>query len=155
MTPGRPLRDLDARGTAREDQGMSEYDERVIAEFRANGGRVQGFGAGLVLLHSVGARTGEARVNPVAAMQEGGSWLVVASAAGAKASPGWYFNLVANPDASVETPQGSLDVHASELEGEEREAAFARFVERSSGFADYAVRAAPRVIPVLRLDPRG
>ena len=48
---------------------MSGYDDRVIAEFRANGGQVPGFGSGLVLLHSTGARSGEARVNPVAAIR--------------------------------------------------------------------------------------
>lgn len=134
---------------------MTAYNDRVIAEFRANGGHVPGFGSGLVLLHSTGAKSGDARVSPVAAIQEGGSWLICASAAGAKRSPGWYFNLLAHPDASVETPQGSVDVHAIDLEGEEREAAFARFVERSAGFAQYERDAAPRVIPILRLEPRG
>ena len=134
---------------------MSGYDDRVIAEFRANGGRVRGFGSGLVLLHSTGARSGESRVGPVAAIVEGGSWLICASAAGAPRSPGWYFNLLANPDAAIETPQGSVDVHAIDLEGDERDAAFARFVERSPGFAQYERDASPRVIPVLRLEPRG
>lgn len=134
---------------------MSDYNDRVVAEFRANDGRVAGFGSGLVLLHSTGAKSGEARINPVAAIQEGGSWLICASAAGAKRSPGWYFNLLAHPDASVETPQGSVDVHAIDLEGDERDAGFARFVARSSGFAQYERDAAPRVIPILRLEPRG
>jgi deazaflavin-dependent oxidoreductase (nitroreductase family) len=134
---------------------MSDYNDRVIAEFRANGGQVPGFGSGLVLLHSTGAKSGEARINPVAAIQEGGSWLICASAAGAKRSPGWYFNLLAHPDASVETPQGSLDVHAIDLEGDERDAGFARFVERMPGFAQYEIDAAPRAIPIVRLEPRG
>jgi deazaflavin-dependent oxidoreductase (nitroreductase family) len=134
---------------------MSSYDDRVVAEFRANGGRVRGFGSGLVLLHSTGARSGERRVSPVAALQEGGSWLICASAAGAKRSPGWYFNLLAHPDAAVETPHGSVDVHAVDLEGAERDAGFARFVERSPAFRQYEHDAAPRIIPVLRLEPRG
>jgi deazaflavin-dependent oxidoreductase (nitroreductase family) len=108
-----------------------------------------------VLLHSTGARSGERRVSPVAAVQEGGSWLICASAAGAKRSPGWYFNLLRNSDASIETPRGSVDVHAIDLEGAERDAGFARFVERSPGFAQYERDAAPRTIPVLRLEPRG
>ena len=91
---------------------MSDYNDRVIAEFRANGGVVPGFGSGLVLLHSTGARSGESRISPVAAIVEGGSWLICASAAGAKRSPGWYFNLLTTPDAAIETPQGSVDVHA-------------------------------------------
>ena len=134
---------------------MSAWDDRVIAEFRANGGRVRGFGSGLVLLHSTGARSGERRVSPVAALQEGGSWLICASAAGAKRSPGWYFNLLAHPDAAVETPHGSVDVHAVDLEGAERAAGFARFALRSPAFRQYEHDAAPRTIPVLRLEPRG
>jgi deazaflavin-dependent oxidoreductase (nitroreductase family) len=135
---------------------MSGWNDRVVAEFRANGGHVHGFGAGLVLLHSTGARTGEPRVNPVAAVQEGGAWLICASLAGAPRNPGWYFNLRAHPDAVLETPQGSVDVHAIELtEDGEWEAAFARFVARSPAFAEYRRKAAPRRMPILRLEPRG
>lgn len=134
---------------------MTAYNDRVIAEFRSNGGRVEGYGDSLVLLHSTGAKSGEPRINPVLAILEGGSWLVCASMRGASTSPSWFFNLVAHPDASVETSSGSVDVHAIELEDEERDAAFERFVQRSPVFADYRRDAAPRVIPVLRLEPRG
>ena len=135
---------------------MSGWDDRVIAEFRANGGHVQGFGSGLVLLHSTGARSGEPRVNPVAAIQEGGSWLVCASMAGARRHPAWYFNLLEHPDAAIETPLGSVDVHAIDLEDDDEwEAAFARFVDRSAAFAGYRRDAAPRRMPILRLEPRG
>jgi deazaflavin-dependent oxidoreductase (nitroreductase family) len=135
---------------------MSGWNDRVIAEFRANEGRVRGFGTGLVLLHTTGARTGAARVNPVAAIPERGSWLICASLAGAPHHPAWYFNLLAHPEAVIETPQGSVDVHAIDLtDEEEREAAFARFVARSPAFAEYARKAAPRRLPVLRLEPRG
>jgi deazaflavin-dependent oxidoreductase (nitroreductase family) len=135
---------------------MSGDDDRVIAEFRANGGEVPGFGSGLVLLHSVGARSGERRVTPVAAIQEGGSWLICASRAGARTDPAWYCNLLEHPDATVETPLGSVDVHAIDLEEEDEwEAAFARFTDRSPAFAQYRADAAPRRMPILRLEPRG
>lgn len=134
---------------------MTAYDDRVIAEFRANDGVVQGYGGALVVVHSIGARSGEPRVFPVMSLTEGGSWLIVASAAGAPANPGWYFNLLEHPDVSIETPRGSVDVHAIELEDEEWKAAFARFVERSATFAEYAQKAHPRRIPVFRLEPRG
>lgn len=134
---------------------MTAYDDRVIAEFRANGGRVEGYGDGLVLLHSIGARSGEPRITPVLAILEGGSWLICASMRGAPTSPAWYSNLLAHPDASVETPRGSVDVVAIDLEDEDRDAAFARFLHRSPVFADYQRDAAPRVIPVVRLEPRG
>ena len=134
---------------------MSSHNDRIIAEFRANDGVVQGFGGDLVVVHSLGARSGEPRVFPVMSLTEGGSWLIVASAAGAPTHPGWYFNLVEHPDVSIETPQGSVDVHAVELQDEERQAAFARFVERSATFGEYAEKAHPRLIPVFRLEPRG
>lgn len=88
---------------------------------------------------------------------EGGSWLIIASAAGAASSPGWYSDLLAHPDVSIETPQGSVDVHAIDLvEDDEWEPAFDRFVERSATFADHHQRsAAPRRMPILRLEPRG
>jgi deazaflavin-dependent oxidoreductase (nitroreductase family) len=135
---------------------VSGYNDRVIAEFRANGGEVPGFGSGLVLVHSTGARSGEPRINPVAAMTDGGSWLICASLRGAPTNPAWYFNLVAHPDAAIETPHGSVDVHAIELtEDDDYDAAFGRFVERYPRFADYAVTAAPRRMPLFRLEPRG
>jgi deazaflavin-dependent oxidoreductase (nitroreductase family) len=134
---------------------VSDYNRRVLDQFRANGGVVDGFGSGLVIVHSIGARTGEPREFPVAALAEGGSWLIVASAGGAPKHPGWYFNLVEHPDVAIETPQGSVDVHAIELADEEWRAAFDRFVQRSASFAEYEKRAAPRRIPIFRLEPRG
>ncbi|MBE7190457.1 nitroreductase/quinone reductase family protein [Jatrophihabitans endophyticus] len=131
---------------------MSGYNDRVIDEFRANGGRVQGFGTGLVLVHSTGARSGEPRINPVAAMRDGDGWLICASLAGAPINPAWYFNLVAHPEASIETPDGAVDVTAVELTDDgEYDAAFGRFVARYPAFADYATKAAPRRMPLIRL----
>jgi deazaflavin-dependent oxidoreductase (nitroreductase family) len=135
---------------------MTAYNDRVVAEFRANGGHVEGYGGSLVLLHSTGARSGEPRINPVMSIVEGGSWLLCASMRGAPTSPAWSFNLIARPDAVIETPHGSVDVHAIELtEDDEWDAAFARFVERSPAFAQYQRDAAPRRMPIFRLEPRG
>lgn len=135
---------------------MSGWNDRVVDEFRANGGRVQGFGTGLVLLHTVGARSGEPRINPVAATIEGGSWVVCASLRGAPTNPAWYYNLLAHPDVVIETPQGSVDVHAIDVEDEdEYRATFERFAARYPTFREYAESAAPRRMPLLRLEPRG
>lgn len=135
---------------------FSGYNDRVIADFRTHGGRVQGFGSGLVLLHSTGARSGEERINPVAAIPDGDAWFVCASLRGAPTNPAWYFNLIAHPDAVIETPEGTVAVQATELtDAEEWEAAFARFTDRSPAFAQYRIDAAPRRMPILRLEPRG
>ena len=133
-----------------------DFNDQIIEEFRANGGHVEtaGFGDKLILLHTIGARSGEERVTPTMALRDEDSWLVYASKAGAPDNPAWYYNLVTNPDITIETPQGMVDVTAHELHGEERDAAWAQVVAVASGFADYQVKAGPRVIPVLRLTPR-
>lgn len=135
---------------------MSDWNQQVIDEFRANGGTVQtnGFGRGLVLVHHLGARSGTERVNPVAAIrQDDGSWLVAASAAGADKNPDWYHNLLAHPDVRIETPDGDADVHVDDLAGGERDAAWERFTQLSDGFRSYEAKTT-RTIPVLRLTPR-
>ena len=113
---------------------MSGFNDRVIAEFRANGGRVEaaaGFGDSLVLLHTTGARSGERRVNPAMALRDGGGWLIVASAKGAPADPAWAHNLRAHADISIEARVADRDrtveVTAAELTGAERDEAFARW----------------------------
>jgi deazaflavin-dependent oxidoreductase (nitroreductase family) len=133
---------------------VSDYNDRIIAEFRANGARVQGYGSHLVLLHTIGAKSGESRVAPAFSLEDGDAWLVVASAAGSPNHPAWYFNLLANPDIALETPTGLVDVRATPLEGAAYDAAWARFVERAPTFAEYKERAGDRVIPVVRLTPR-
>ncbi|PJI84812.1 nitroreductase/quinone reductase family protein [Luteimicrobium subarcticum] len=136
---------------------MADWNQQVIEEFRANGGDVStnGFGKGLVLLHTRGAKTGAERVNPVAAVREtDDAWFVAASKAGAPSNPAWYHNLLAHPDVRIETPDdGVVAVHAEDLSGAARDAAWARFTERSEGFRSYE-RKTTRVIPVLRLTRR-
>lgn len=130
------------------------FNERVIAEFRANNGVVTHFGSSLVLLHSVGARSGEARIHPVMAIADGDAWLVIASAAGQPKHPAWYFNLVAQPLVSIETPTEQVEVLATALEGEEREAAWRAFLAKSPGFAEYRERSEGREFPIFRLTRR-
>lgn len=135
---------------------MSDWNQQIIDEFRANGGTVaaNGFGRRLVLVHHLGARSGAERVNPVAAIgQDDGSWLIAASAAGADKNPDWYHNLLAHPDVTIETPDGPADVTVTELTGADRDAAWAQFTAMSEGFAAYE-RKTSRVIPVLRLTRR-
>ena len=130
------------------------YNDRVIEEFRANGGIVASFGSSLVLLHTVGARSGEARVNPVLGIADGDGWLVIASAAGSTKHPSWYFNIVAQPEISIETPSGIVEVLATDLEGDEWEAAWAAFVARSPAFGEYRTRSEGREFPIFRLTRR-
>lgn len=136
---------------------MSDFDQQIIAEFRANGGRVEtmGFGDSLVLLHSTGARSGQERVNPVMAIPtpEGG-WLIAASKGGAPEHPRWYANLLAHPEARIEIGAETVDVTATEVDGDDYAAAWARFASRSPAFDRYQERAGDRRIPVMKLARR-
>ena len=133
---------------------MSHFNDRIITEFRENGGRVQNFGSSLVLLHTVGAKSGEARVSPVLAIADGDAWLVIASAGGSPRHPAWYFNLEAHPDVAVETPTGTVDVHATALDGSAYDDAWNRFTARAPAFEQYKQHAGDRTMPIVRLAPR-
>ncbi len=136
---------------------MSDFNAQVIAEFRANHGRVVrsgGFGNSLVLLHTTGARTGAARVNPVLARRDGDDWLISASAGGAPEHPAWFINLRANPDVAIETDDGMVEVTAQELTGDEYDRAWRGFTSQSPAFAEYQRRTGGRRIPVVRLRRR-
>jgi deazaflavin-dependent oxidoreductase (nitroreductase family) len=136
---------------------MSDWNTNIIEEFRENGGTVTtgGFGRRLVLLHSRGARSGAQRVNPLASVRESDDvWLVAASAAGADRHPAWFHNLLAHPEVTIETPDdGTVDVLATDLEGEERDAGWDRFTQMSEGFRSYEAKTS-RTIPVVRLTRR-
>jgi deazaflavin-dependent oxidoreductase (nitroreductase family) len=136
---------------------MSAFNDRVIAQFRSNNGLVDGFGNRLVLLHTRGVRTGAERANPAMSLRDGHDWLIVASAMGAERDPAWMHNLRAHPDITIEAACAdgarTVAVHAHELHGAERDAAFSRFTARAPAFGDYQGRT-ERTLPVVRLQPR-
>ncbi|OBA58397.1 cell entry protein [Mycobacterium sp. 1100029.7] len=133
-----------------------DFNRRNIEEFRANHGRLGGQfeGAPVLLLHSIGARSGAERVSPMMYLPDGDNYLVFASAAGADRNPAWYWNLVANPDASIEVGDEHLNVHAEEIKGAERDEKYAEQARRYPGFAEYE-RKTTRTIPVLSLRATG
>jgi deazaflavin-dependent oxidoreductase (nitroreductase family) len=85
---------------------------------------------------------------------DGGRYLIFASYAGADKNPAWYWNLKANPDTRIEIGDDIINVHATELEGKERDEKYALQAERYPGFADYESKTS-RVIPVVALAPTG
>jgi len=133
----------------------ADFNARIIDEFRANGGRVGGMfeGTPLLLLHHVGAKSGEPRVNPVAYDRDGERYVIFASKGGAPTNPGWYHNLLARPETTIEVGSETISVLASEATGEERDHLFRAQVARSPQFADYQAKT-PRVIPVIVLTSR-
>jgi deazaflavin-dependent oxidoreductase (nitroreductase family) len=133
---------------------VNDWNKGIIEEFRANGGKVGGQfeGAPLLLLHSTGAKSGQARVNPVMYLADGDTYVVFASKAGAPTSPDWYHNLVANPRASVEVGDQTVNVVAKVAEGDTRERLWSTQKELYTGFADYEAKTT-RQIPVVVLEP--
>jgi deazaflavin-dependent oxidoreductase (nitroreductase family) len=135
---------------------MSDFNATIIAEFRANRGHVDtmGFGDSLIILHSTGAKTGQERVNPVLAIPVDEGWLIAASKAGAPDNPGWYANLKAYPDTSIETGTETVEVTAAEIVGNDYAEAWGRFTAQSGAFAEYQEKAGDRHIPVMLLSRR-
>jgi deazaflavin-dependent oxidoreductase (nitroreductase family) len=133
----------------------SDFNGKIIAEFRANGGKVGGpfAGSDILLLHHTGARSGAERVTPLAYQRVGQSLAVFASRAGAPRNPDWYHNLMAHPDTFIEIGTESVPVTARVAEPAEGEVIWKRQKERAPHFAQYEVKAAPRKIPVVLLDP--
>lgn len=135
---------------------MHDFNRQIIAEFRANDGKCGGMfeGSDMLILHTLGAKSGQVRQNPLVYRQEGETYYIFASKGGAPTNPDWYRNVVANPDATIEVGAESIAVHARLLTGDERDAVFDRHKERYPNFAEDEA-ATTRVIPVVALDPAG
>ena len=132
---------------------VKAYNAKTIQEFRANGGRVADFGdAPVVILHTTGAKSGIERETPLVAQVDGDRLIVFGSKAGAPTHPDWFRNLVADPSVTVEFGSETFAARAVELEGDERDARFDAQVAAVPVFADYAVSAGDRQIPVIALE---
>jgi deazaflavin-dependent oxidoreductase (nitroreductase family) len=132
---------------------VSDWNRAIIDEFRANAGKVGGqfAGAPLLLLNTIGAKSGKERTNPVMYLLDGDRLIVFASKAGAPTNPDWYHNLVANPMATVEVGSDRYAVKATVLTGAERDRLFAKQAELYPGFAEYESKTT-RTIPVVALE---
>jgi deazaflavin-dependent oxidoreductase (nitroreductase family) len=129
-----------------------DWNKKIIEEFRANEGKVGGqfAGAPLLLLTTVGAKSGQRRTNPVMYLPDGDRLLVFASKGGAPTNPDWYHNLVANPRVTVEVGPESFEADTEVLKGEERDRVYAEQARRYPGFAEYQ-ESTDRTIPVVAL----
>jgi deazaflavin-dependent oxidoreductase (nitroreductase family) len=136
---------------------VNDWNEKIIAEFRANEGRVGGRfeGAPIVLLHHRGRKSGREYVNPVMYLldeSDEDTIYVFATKAGAPSNPDWYYNLIAAGEATVERGTETYHVTVRELTGDERDRVYDEQARRYSGFANYAQQTAGiRTIPVLEL----
>jgi len=132
----------------------NNWNKAVIDEFRANAGKVGGMFAGrtLLLLHTVGAKSGEERINPVACVKDGDRYVIIASKGGAPTNPHWYHNILAHPKVTVEVGTDQFQVSAAVASEPERTRLYQKMVAVMPGFADYEQKT-KRVIPVIILTP--
>ncbi len=131
---------------------MNDRNKKIIDEFRANGGKVGGpfEGRTLLLLHTKGVKSKQERINPVAYVKDGDQYVVIASKGGAPTHPDWYYNIVADPDLTVEVGTEKFKVHATVSEEPERTRLYNKMVEMMSSFDDYR-KNTTRKIPVIVL----
>ena len=131
----------------------NDFNQKIIEEFRANAGKVGApfEGATLLLLHTTGAKTGRTRVNPVAYQAVSDGFAVFGSKGGAPTSPDWYYNLLANPNTTVEVGTDTLPVRARFANGAERDRIWEKQKQLMPGFADYEANTT-RQIPVIILE---
>jgi deazaflavin-dependent oxidoreductase (nitroreductase family) len=133
--------------------GASDFNTKMIEEFRANGGRVGGPWAGttLILIHHIGARSGTERVTPLGCSALGdGRFAIVASNGGSPTNPDWYYNLKANPRITVEVGPQTFTVLAQELDGTARAGLWPKLVAEYPSVGEYQTRTTRR-IPVFML----
>ena len=125
----------------------------MISRFRraaTGGGKAMGMDP--LVLTTVGAKTGKQRQTPLGCFPDGdGAWLIVASAGGQIGNPAWYYNLAAHPSQVTAVVGGkTVNVTATQLAGEERDAAWQRIIAAQPRYAGYEKKT-DRVIPVIRL----
>lgn len=136
---------------------FNDWNQGIITEFRANGGRVSGVfeGAPLVLLHHVGRKSGKEYIAPLAYLtdeSDDDSIYIFASKGGAPTNPDWYDNLIAAGNATVERQTSTYQATVTEITGEERDRVYAEQVKHMPGFGEYQQKTEGiRKIPVLRL----
>ncbi|WP_370933895.1 nitroreductase family deazaflavin-dependent oxidoreductase [Amycolatopsis sp. cg13] len=133
---------------------MSDWNQQIIDEFRANAGKVGGMfeGKNMVLVTHTGAKSGKQRVSPLVYTTDGDRIVIVASKGGADTNPDWYHNLVANPSVTVEIGTDEFPATAKLVEDRaERDRLYAKMVEHAEGFAEYEKKT-ERLIPVFVLE---
>jgi len=131
-----------------------KLNREVIEEFRANAGRVSQFGdLPVVILNTLGARSGKLLEVPLITVIDDGDMFLFASNAGSKKTPAWVFNVRAHPVINVEFESSTFNARIHELSGDDAAGKVVGEARRTEQFAVYVKSAAPRNIPVFRIEP--
>jgi deazaflavin-dependent oxidoreductase (nitroreductase family) len=132
------------------------YNRQVIDEFRANRGTLGGVYAdlSLLLLTTVGAKSGERRTTPLVYTKDGDRMVVIASFEGSPKHPSWFLNLRRHPEVSVEAGAERFTARATIPEGAERRRLFDAQVQQVPAYAEHQQRTT-RQFPVVVLERTG
>lgn len=128
-----------------------DFNTNLIKDLRANQGRATSgpfVGRNVLILTTRGARSGELRENPLAYTRTGDDYVVIASKGGSPENPGWFHNLVANPEVVIEAGGERFDAVARVAEGDEHDRLYAAQAAKMPAFAEYQLRT-KRKIPVV------
>lgn len=137
-----------------DNERLRTVNVAMAEEFRANGGKIARFtDREILLLTTVGAKSGQPRLSPLAYVSDGSPdrLVVFASHMGSAHHPGWYHNLVANPEVTVEVGTETFAARASTATGAEHDRLYALFTSQLSGTDDHQSRTGGRVIPMVLL----
>ncbi|MDQ2714456.1 MAG: nitroreductase family deazaflavin-dependent oxidoreductase [Chloroflexota bacterium] len=130
------------------------WNQKVIEEFRANGGKVSGMTAGaslpMVLLTTTGAKSGQQRVSPLVCQQDSDRLFICAANGGMPTNPDWYHNIIAHPEVTVELGNQKFQAKAIVITGKERDEIYTKQARHMANFAEYQQQTT-RVIPVVEL----
>lgn len=138
-------------------KGLRAVGKLNVPLYRASGGRVGGRvgRAPVLLLTTVGRRSGEKRTAPVVYLEDGGRLAVIDTNAGNTRLPAWSLNLKSNPEAEVEVGRRRTAVRARAAEGDERAELWRKHNEQYAGFDEYKEELpADRPVTVFVLEPR-
>jgi deazaflavin-dependent oxidoreductase (nitroreductase family) len=131
------------------------FGDEHVRVYRETGGE-RGYhwrGTTILLLTTQGRKSGEPRTTPLIHRTDGDRWVVVASKGGAPANPGWFENLLAEPQATIQVQGEQLPVRAAAAEGDERARLWSKMAEVWPAYDDYQART-DREIPVVVLSRR-
>jgi deazaflavin-dependent oxidoreductase (nitroreductase family) len=135
---------------------VKSWEDQLIAELRANDGKVTSgplAGHPLLVMTSLGARTGEGRRAILTYHRDGDDYIVAGTAGGSKKDPAWIHNLEADQDVDIEIGTNEFDAKASIVQDDaERQRLWDDHVRALPWFADYPAQTG-RVIPMVRLTP--
>jgi deazaflavin-dependent oxidoreductase (nitroreductase family) len=136
----------------------AEWVRDQVAAFEASDGAeantLRGSTDPIVVITSVGAKSGNLRKNPVMRVERGGNYLAVASKGGADDQPEWYFNFVTNPEVELQDGPTKKTYSVRVLEGEERADWWEYAVATWSTYGEYQTKT-DRQIPLFLLEPQG